>query len=390
MSPLLHEICHVILSGGETHQREGLAADDGQNAGNLMLTVAVTPDGHGDCLRMVAGIGQAFVEPTEEKMTLSALATKLSSSTQRTKIVSAADAAVKVFSRSTTTTTTTTTGRGDHNVGNTLRGDDGGPPPGKCAGHDDDNENEDDVDDDNDDVYYYSRQNDCLRTELPDHVWSNLHLPDTFAWAETAFGTGPPDAVNLWIGNAGAVSSMHKDHYENLFAVLAGGEKIFTLCPPADIAFLYEQPFPRGQFCRNTTDDGVTSGGGSWTVQMYQDRPVDDDQKGFATNDPTTTVPWIAADVTRRDDPSYLDQFPLLRHAHPVTVIVRPGELLYLPALWFHRVTQTAPTIAVNYWYDMRFDSPHWCYFHYLQTQAAAAAAAATKQDLTAAKEEEK
>ena len=42
-------------------------------------------------------------------------------------------------------------------------------------------------------------------------------------------------------------------------------------------------------------------------------------------------------------------------------------EMLYLPSLWYHRVTQTRETVAVNYWYDMRFDSPHWCYFNFMQ-----------------------
>lgn len=39
-----------------------------------------------------------------------------------------------------------------------------------------------------------------------------------------------------------------------------------------------------------------------------------------------------------------------------------PGgtQVLYLPSLWFHHVRQSAPpgqqTIAVNMWYDMRYD----------------------------------
>ena len=80
-----------------------------------------------------------------------------------------------------------------------------------------------------------SIQNDCLRTEFS---FLQDCFPSTFTWAQDAFGTGPPDAVNLWIGNERAISSMHKDHYENLFYVLSG-EKIFTLCPPADVVFLY-------------------------------------------------------------------------------------------------------------------------------------------------------
>lgn len=64
-------------------------------------------------------------------------------------------------------------------------------------------------------------------------------FPETISFAEQAFGVAP-DAVNLWIGNEQAVSSMHKDHYENCFYVCCG-EKIFTLCPPADAPFLYQK-----------------------------------------------------------------------------------------------------------------------------------------------------
>ena len=34
------------------------------------------------------------------------------------------------------------------------------------------------------------------------------------------------------------------------------------------------------------------------------------------------------------------------RALHPLEVWVKEGEVLYLPALWFHEVTQTCPTIA--------------------------------------------
>ena len=47
--------------------------------------------------------------------------------------------------------------------------------------------------------------------------------------------------------------------------------------------------------------------------------------------------------------------------ATAVTVEVREGEMLYLPAMWFHRVEQTRDslyTIAVNYWHDMSFAGP--------------------------------
>lgn len=55
-------------------------------------------------------------------------------------------------------------------------------------------------------------------------------------WADEALGKRP-EATNLWIGTSASRTSMHRDHYENLFTVLRG-TKIFTLYPPFEAHFL--------------------------------------------------------------------------------------------------------------------------------------------------------
>jgi jumonji domain-containing protein 7 len=59
-------------------------------------------------------------------------------------------------------------------------------------------------------------------------------------------------------------------------------------------------------------------------------------------------------------------KFPLLAKTHPIKVSVSVGEMIYIPSLWYHRVNQTCETVGVNYWYDMKFDGPNWCYFNFL------------------------
>lgn len=61
-----------------------------------------------------------------------------------------------------------------------------------------------------DGVPYLSHQNDSLRAELP-QLYTDV--PAALELAVAAFGK-EPEAVNLWIGDERAVSSMHKDHYE--------------------------------------------------------------------------------------------------------------------------------------------------------------------------------
>ncbi|KAL7526056.1 hypothetical protein ACHAXR_002278 [Thalassiosira sp. AJA248-18] len=214
-------------------------------------------------------------------------------------------------------------------------------------------------------VVYYSRQNDCLRTEVA-KLFSTQLFPDTFPFAEQAFGTGPPDAVNLWIGNEKSVSSMHKDHYENLFYVCSG-QKEFILCPPADVVFLHEGEFSSGTFCpvrdnasRGESDE-QTHLASHWTVV------ADDGNEGGLDETSEVKTRWIEPDIKKHMENPSTSEFPLLSKAHPIKVLVSEGEMLYIPSLWFHRVTQTCETVGVNYWFDMKFDSPHWCYFNFLQ-----------------------
>jgi len=44
--------------------------------------------------------------------------------------------------------------------------------------------------------------------------------------------------------------------------------------------------------------------------------------------------------------------------ARPVRVSLGKGDMLYLPALWYHKVSQSCEggiCCAVNYWHDMEF-----------------------------------
>ena len=335
------------------------------------LCIDVTPDGHGDCLRRVAAIDEesstlsseekVFVKPLEVQMNLSKFRSCLRkgrANQQRQNKYNREEILDRVFET--------------------------------CS-----KENLDKVDNKDthhdkflqDVVLYYSRQNDCLRKELSP-LWNLKHnnvaddaksfvFPRSFPWAEQAFfgqlsssdsaGVGP-DAVNLWMGDERAVSAMHKDHYENLFYVLSG-EKVFGLCPPSDAPFLYEREILSGRFevsseCKD--DVNTDTNPRKWSVVM--DR-VEEDGGSPSSDKQYSKVHWIATDLfgNHSDRSNHDHEFPLSKYAHPITVRVKAGELLYLPSLWFHRVTQTTETIGINYWYDMNFESPMWCYFHFLQ-----------------------
>jgi hypothetical protein len=94
-----------------------------------------------------------------------------------------------------------------------------------------------------DGVPYLSHQNDSFRVEFPSLADD---APPSMDLATDAFGN-EPEAVNLWIGDERAVSAVHKDHYENMYAVIRG-EKHFTLLPPFDLAFLHQGQYRQARY----------------------------------------------------------------------------------------------------------------------------------------------
>ncbi|MEN3274666.1 MAG: hypothetical protein V7631_456 [Massilia sp.] len=110
---------------------------------------------------------------------------------------------------------------------------------------------------------------------------------------------GPP---RFWIGPAGTVTPLHCDYDDNVFAQIWGRKRIF-LAPPHHDEFLY----PREA-------NAILFGS-----------PFDPEA------------------------PDY-DTFPLARQASLVECIVEPGEMLYVPAGWYHQVRALAFSLSSNRW----------------------------------------
>ncbi len=183
-------------------------------------------------------------------------------------------------------------------------------------------------------VCYLQQQNNCMaeafRPLLKD---VDEHLP----WATEAMGSRP-EAVNLWVGGSQSLTTFHKDPYENLYAVVRGAKK-FELMPPSDVFRMHLGIYPTAQYAR-TEPPGLE----------------------LRLCEPASEVRWCPIDTTSRD-PEARRHHPLFWDSElpgPLTVTVATGEVLYLPALWFHQVQQSrGPVVAVNYWHDMRFEQPY-------------------------------
>ena len=130
-----------------------------------------------------------------------------------------------------------------------------------------------------------------------------------FAAANTmpfAAGAGP----RIWLGTAANIAT-HYDTFDNLACVIAGRRR-FTLYSPETIDRLYIGPI-----------DNTMSG-----------PPV-----SLAASDPAATAA----------------KYPLFEpiRAQALVAELEPGDVLYIPKLWWHQVESTAPLNGlVNYWWD--------------------------------------
>jgi len=84
------------------------------------------------------------------------------------------------------------------------------------------------------------------------------------------------------------------------------------------------------------------------------------DGKFVILSEESENIPWIKTDPVSEEFRNSIAGKTLLECR------VNKGEILYLPSMWLHRVTQSKLTIAVNYWYDMEFDL-RWVYFSQLE-----------------------
>ena len=191
-------------------------------------------------------------------------------------------------------------------------------------------------------VHYCSHQNSSLTEEFArlQDDWRPL------AWADAAFGA-PPVATNLWMGEDASHTTVHADLFDNLYVVVRG-EKRFSLLPPQEGHLLRRRRFPAATYRPAAASGGGEGGGGGGGGGGGSGLEL-------ALDDPPEQQLWSALDLEREG----------ARHgAPPITATVRAGELLYLPALWWHAVSQRGgggggggdgaggSTIAINLWYD--------------------------------------
>ena len=138
--------------------------------------------------------------------------------------------------------------------------------------------------------------------QYPPPYLGNLELRELNSmchWPAYFDKMGPP---RFWIGPARTVTPLHCDYDDNIFAQIWGSKRIF-LSPPHHGEFLYTKEANAVLF-------------GS---------PFDPETPDF-------------------------DSFPLARQASMIECVVNPGQLLYVPAGWYHQVRALTFSLSANRW----------------------------------------
>jgi len=147
----------------------------------------------------------------------------------------------------------------------------------------------------------YLDEVDSGRHALPPYL-GNLELRELNSqchWPAYFDKIGPP---RFWIGPAGTVTPLHCDYDDNIFAQVWGSKRIF-LAPPHHDEFIY----------------------------------------------PREANPILFGSPFDPEAPDY-ERYPLARQATMIEVIVNPGDMLYVPAGWYHQVRALSFSLSSNRW----------------------------------------
>lgn len=136
---------------------------------------------------------------------------------------------------------------------------------------------------------------------LPPYL-GNLELRELNRFCHWPAWFAKPGPPRFWLGPAGTVTPLHADYDDNLFVQIWGRKRIL-LAPPHHDAFLY----PRE------------------ANALLYGSPFDPEAPDF-------------------------DAYPLARQAALLELIVEPGDMLYVPAGWYHQVRSLSFSLSSNRW----------------------------------------
>ncbi len=126
--------------------------------------------------------------------------------------------------------------------------------------------------------------------------------------------------INLWLGEKNINTKPHYDYYDNFLTQIFGRKRV-RLFAPNDTPYMHA-------YSINDT----------MTVEGVQYPSVHSSQ---------------IADIDLVD----ANEFPNIKFATPFEGILNPGDLLYIPAGWWHEVKSLDVTMSINFWWKIKIEN---------------------------------
>lgn len=125
--------------------------------------------------------------------------------------------------------------------------------------------------------------------------------------------------INLWLGEKNINTKPHYDYYDNFLTQIFGRKRV-KLFAPTDTQYMH----------------------------------------GYSTNDTMTVegVKYPSVHSSHIADTDLVDikEFPNIKFTTPFEGILNPGDLLYIPAGWWHEVKSLDVTMSINFWWKIRIE----------------------------------
>ena len=175
---------------------------------------------------------------------------------------------------------------------------------------------------------------------------------------------------------------MHRDNYENVYVQVVG-QKHFVLLPPIEQPCVNEQELSQNRYAPSESASSTSASSTSNTDQKALALGI----QSQASTEPIPVAVWDPESPARHC--TRYSQF-----SRPLRVTLEAGDMLYLPAQWYHKVSQSSGpegfACAVNYWYDMGFEGSFWASNAFVRDVAAREARRVVYPDLEMGEEEVK
>ncbi len=158
-------------------------------------------------------------------------------------------------------------------------------------------------------------------------------------------------AVKAWLGPAGTVSSLHFDAPHNLLAQVAGWKRVLLYPPlPHEVPPPLRHKLPPREGAGGGDPCSSASAGGS---KSAGDERIDGGRAGGAALLPSMHPRAAPMANTSRAEPGpgAPARFPGFPPRPAYDVLLAPGQMLYIPPLWWHHVTALTLSYSVSFWW---------------------------------------